>query len=197
MDVYEAIEKRRTIRVFTRDVSKELLKKIILAGTRAPSARNRQPWEFIVLDDPKIVDQVAEIKYQQNREISPKRYGPEATKADVDKRAMRQRNAYRNCSAVAVCHKKGHEDTVSTWMCIENMALAATAEGLGILPSTFWGRHLEEMEKLLGLPENYELATVMLIGTQEGYPTEKFPDVARRPEYSWLHKNRFGSPYNL
>ena len=192
MDVYEAIEKRRTIRVFTQGTSEELLRKIILAGTKASSAGNRQPWEFIIVDDPKIIDQIAERKYQQNRTISPQ---PGATQADVDEKAMKQRKAYENCSVVAVCHKEGHEQAVSAWACIENMALAATAEGLGIVPSSFWKEegHQEAVEKLLGIPEGYELATVMLIGVQEGYPKVKYPERQRRPDFSWLHRNRFGS----
>lgn len=193
MDVYEAIEKRRTIRVFTQGVSEELLRKVILAGTKAASAGNRQPWEFIIIDDAKIIDQIAEHKYQQNRKISPQRYGPGTTQADVDERALKQRRAYQNCSVVALCHKEGHEQAVSTWMCVQNMALAATAESLGIVPSTFWEEHKEAVEKLLGIPEGYELATVVLIGVQEVYPEKKYPDIPRRPEFSWLHRNRFGS----
>lgn len=192
MNVYEAIEKRRTLRVFTKDVSEELLRKIILAGTRAASAGNRQPWEFIIIDDPKIIDQLAEHKYQQNRSIPPQRYGgANATQADVDKTSLRQRKAYQNCSVVAVCHKGGHEQAVSTWMCIQNMALAATAEGLGIVPSSFWDEHQKEVEKLLGIPGGYELATVMLIGVQEDQPID--PDKPRRPDFSWLHRNSFNS----
>ncbi|MFH1169848.1 MAG: nitroreductase family protein [Chloroflexota bacterium] len=190
MDVYEAIEKRRTTRVFTGGVPEELLKKIILAGTRAPSAGNSQPWEFIIVAEPGMVDQIAEHKYQQNSKISPQRFGAGTTQEYVDARAMMQRKAYRNCSVVAVCHKKGQAE--STWMCIENMALAATAEGLGIVPSTFWGKHQEEVEKLLAIPDGYKLATVMLIGVQEGFPNTKYPDITRRPDFSWLHRNRFG-----
>ncbi len=192
MDVYDAIEKRRTIRVFSQGVSEEILRKIISVGTKAPSAGNRQPWEFIIVDNPKIINQIAEQKYQQNRIISP---NPGETQADVDEAALKQKKAYQNCSVVAVCHKEGHEQAVSTWMCIENMALAATAEGLGIVPSTFWqeGKYQEAVEKLLGIPEDYELATVVLIGVQEGYPNKKYPDITNRPDFSWLHRNRFGS----
>jgi len=193
MNVYEAIEKRRTIRVFTQGVSEELLGKVILVGTKAPSAGNRQPWEFIIIDDTKIIDQIAEHKYQQNRKISPQQYGPGTKQADVEEKALKQSKAYQNCSVVAICHKEGHEQAVSAWMCIENMALAATAENLGIVPSTFWEEHKEAVEKLLGIPEGYELATVLLIGVQEVYPEKKYPDIPRRPEFSWLHRNRFGS----
>ena len=190
MDVYEAIEKRRTVRVFTQGVSEELLRKIILAGTKALSAGNRQPWEFIIIDDQKLIDQIAERKYQQNRTISPQ---PGATQADVDERALQQKKIYQNCSVVAVCHKEGHEQAVSAWMCIQNMALVATAEGLGIVPSAFWEGHVEGVEKLLGLPKGYELAAIIMIGVQEGYPKVKYPERQRRPDFSWLHRNRFGS----
>ena len=77
-------------------------------------------------------------------------------------------------------------------MCIQNMALAATTEGLGILPSSFWEEHQKAVEELLGIPEGYELATIMLIGVQEGYPDTKYPEPPRRPDFSWLHRNRFG-----
>ncbi|MFC1978226.1 nitroreductase family protein, partial [Chloroflexota bacterium] len=97
------------------------------------------------------------------------------------------------CSVVAICHKEGREQAVSAWMCIQNMSLAATAEGLGVVPSSFWGEHQEAVEKLLGLTEGYELATVMLVGVQEGYPEVKYPDIMRRPDFSWLHRNSFGS----
>jgi len=193
MDFYEVIEKRRTIRVFKQAASEEALRKIILAGTKSLSAENEQPWEFITVDDPKIIDQIAERKYQQNLTVSPQRYGPGTTQADIDEKAMKQRKTYENCSVVAVCHKKGYYYAVSTWMCIENMALAAAAEGLGIVPSTFWEGHVEGVEELLGIPEGYALAAVMLIGVQESYPKGKYPEVQRRPDFSWLHRNKFGS----
>jgi len=176
MDLYEAIEKRRTIRAFKQGVSEELLRKIIVAGTKALSGGNSQPWEFIIVDDPKIIDQIAEHKYQANR------------KADVDPAALKQKNAYQNSSVVAVCSKKS-AGAVSAWMCYQNMALAATAEGVATVPSTLGGQHKEAVGKLLGLPEDYELVTVMVCGV----PAEEPGPKETRPDFSWLHRNRFGS----
>lgn len=46
----DAIIDRRSIRRFKSDsVSDEIIKEIIRAGTLAPSAKNRQPWEFVVV----------------------------------------------------------------------------------------------------------------------------------------------------
>ena len=178
MDLYEAIEKRRTIRAFKQGVSEELLRKIIVAGTKSLSGAGSQPWEFIIVDDPKIIDQIAEHKYQANRKAD----------VDVDPAALKQKNAYQNSSVVAVCSKKS-AGAVSAWMCYQNMALAATAEGLATVPSTFGGQHKEAVEKLLGIPEDYELITVMVCGV----PAEEPGPKQMRPDFSWLHRNSFGS----
>jgi len=182
MDVYEAIEKRRSIRIFKEGVSEEQLRKIILAGTKAPSAGNRQPWEFIIIDDRQIVDQLAELKYQQNRRITP-REGD--TQDDVEKKALHQKKSFENASIVAVCNQS--EQAASAWLCIENMSLAAVAEGLGSVIVAYWEEWLKEAEKMLGIPEGYELTCLMKFGV----PGEESVASQRRPEFSWLHKNKF------
>jgi nitroreductase len=179
MELYEAIQKRRTIRSFTKRPSEDVVRRIIMAGARAMSPNNQQPWEFIMIDDPALIEQIAEHKYQQNK------------KAYLPGVALAQKKAYRNCAVVAACFKDGPANGWSIWACVQNMALAATAEGLGIVPSTLWGEDQAAVEKLLGLPEGYRLATMVLIGLQRGYP--RFPKVPRRPEWSWLHRNRFGN----
>jgi 5,6-dimethylbenzimidazole synthase len=185
LDIYESIEKRRTVRVFAQPPSEELLMKVIRAGAMAASAGNRQPWEFIIVDDPKSIAQIAEHKYQQNRSISSP-----APQAERDARALRQKKAYQNCRVVAVCNENDEEALVSAWMCVQNMYLAATAEGLGLVPSTFWDEHQKAVEELLGILEEYKLTTVVLLGIPGEVAEARRP---RRPDLSWLHHNRFGS----
>ena len=181
MDVWEAIEKRRTVRAFKGSVSDELLRKIVLAGSKTPSGGNSQPWEFIIVNDSKMIGQIAEQKYQFNLKMGA-----------TEEAAVRQRNVYQNSSVVAVCHKKGGLANVVAWMATLNMALAATAEGLGSVTSTLVREYKEAAEKVLGLPEEYELATVMVIGVPVSIP-EKRTGGVERPDFSWLHMNRFGS----
>ena len=190
MDVYEAIEKRRTIRIFKNGASEEQLRKIILAGTKAPSGRNCQPWEFIVVDDQKIIDQMAELKYQLLKDM-PFRHGE--TQGETERRALNQKKWFKNASVVAVCHRLGPDGEPSAWLCIENMLLAAVAEGLGSGIVTYWGEGKREAEKILGLPKDYALTAIVKFGVpgEEGFSREKNPTAPRRPEFSWLHKNRF------
>ena len=216
MDVYEAIEKRRTIRNFKQGISEDQLRKLLLAGVKAPSGSNVQPWEFIIIDDSKIIEQIAEHKYQQSLKMRVDQMvldDPgiiekicEQTLEPLSlQRMMGQKNNYLNSTVVAVYNKKGHgigrkpwmniENIASTWMCIENIALAATADGLGVQISILREEHKIAVEKLLGIPEDYELATMVLIGVKGEEPGERRGGV--RPAFSWLHKNRFGNSATL
>jgi nitroreductase len=214
MDVYEAIERRRTIRAFSQGVSEQQLRKLLLAGVKAPSGSNVQPWEFIIVDDPKLIEQIAEHKYQQSLKMAldnmflndpstiEKVFDPNRQISVSSRGAIRQKEAYRRCTVVAVCNQKGHgigrkpwmnvENIASTWMCIENMMLAATADGIGIQISILREEHKTGVEKLLGVTEDYELATMLLIGMPSEPPRGREFGTAR-PDFSWLHRNSLGT----
>ena len=54
METLKAISTRRSIRKFTaRQISADLVEKMLRAGMQAPSARNTQPWHFVVVTDRK------------------------------------------------------------------------------------------------------------------------------------------------
>jgi len=182
MDVYEAIEKRRTIRVFQKGATEEQLRRIILAGSKAPSGGNRQPWEFIVIDDAKSIDQLADLKYQLNRKL-PLGQGEE--QKAVEDRALNQQKWFQNASVVAVCTTSGQ--SVNGWLAVENMSLAAVAEGLGSNIISYWDVEKKEAERIIGLPEGYEITCLLKFGV----PKEEVTPPKRRPEFSWLHKNKF------
>lgn len=182
MDVYEAIEKRRTIRVFKQGATEAQLRKLLAAGAKAPSSRNKQSWEFVVVEDRKLADQIAELKYQLNKKLPP---GPGQTPDDVEKAALSQKKSFTNASVVAVCTQGG--DVASAWLAVENISLAAVADGLGSGIVAFGGDEKKAVEKLLGLPAGYELTCVMKIGVPEVPGTKP----AMRPEFSWLHINKF------
>ena len=182
MDIYEVFDKRRTVRIFEKGATEEQLRKIILAGSKAPSAGNRQSWEFIMVDDANIIDQLGEVKYELNKKFSP---GLGETQKDVEGRALNQKKWFQNSSVVAVCTRSG--DFGTGWLAVENMSLAAAAEGLGSNIITYWDEGKKEVEKILGLPGDYELTCVLKFGVPGGEVTPP----KRRPDFSWLHKNKF------
>ena len=61
MDVYEAVTKRRAIRRFKdKPVPYDILEKCVDAGRLAPSGRNHQTCEYIVIDDPQVLPDIFE-----------------------------------------------------------------------------------------------------------------------------------------
>jgi len=190
VELYDAIEKRRTIRRFKAPATKEQLKRIVLSGTKAPSGRNTQPWEFILVEDPALAETIAQIKYDITLKMAP---NPESLET-FKKNAAIQKDSFKNSSVLAVCHHPMGE--AGTWLAVENMSLAAVAEGLGTSIAFYMGGPRAEVVKLLGLPEGYELTCILKIGlpAEEGYDRDQSPYGPRRPEYSWLHKNAYGTP---
>jgi nitroreductase len=182
MDIYEAIEKRRTSRFFKKGATEEQVRRIILAGSKAPSGGNSQPWEFISIDDPEIIMHLGELKYQLSKGFKP---GPGQTQEDVETRALNQKRGFANVSVVAICTTLGQSS--AGWLAVENMSLAAVAEGLGSNIITYWDDAKKEVEKLIGLPEGYELTCVLKLGV----PAVDTVQPGKRPEFSWLHKDRF------
>lgn len=56
------IYKRRSIRKYTEEpVRPEQLEHVLHAAMAAPSAHNTQPWSFVVIDDRKLLDAIADF----------------------------------------------------------------------------------------------------------------------------------------
>ncbi len=164
MQVYEAIEKRRSVRKFgPGDIGEEDLKRILNAGIQAPNAFNSEPWEFIVVSDNDIRDQIAQMR----------------SKVPAQKEAL---DTAAVVVVVAYDTAYGPEALGSTWACIENMLLAATEEGLGAVTLTFHGK---KIKGLLNIPENMEIASVIPLG----YPDDESVSPQRIPVEKKIHRD--------
>ena len=62
MDFFEVIKQRKSVREYSdKKVEKELIEKIVDAGRVAATARNEQPWEFIVTYDKDILKKICNM----------------------------------------------------------------------------------------------------------------------------------------
>ncbi|MFR9524398.1 MAG: nitroreductase family protein [Rikenellaceae bacterium] len=146
----KSIYARTSVRAYTsQPVEKELLVELTKVAMAAPSAMNRQPWEFVIIQDRSILDKIGEIK-------------PPVGKAPAAIVVLG--NTEVSGSWVLDC-------SAAT----ENILLAATSMGLG----TVWtGAHgntkFEEMLKeTLSLPEGVMPLSVIAVGYADGTPTPK------------------------
>jgi len=145
MDAIEALKGRRSIRKFKTDpVSKDLIETIVDAGRLAATARNVQPWEFVVVTDEEMRQQLAEIA----------EYGKFIAQSPV--------------CIVLFCEDTKYflEDGSAA---TQNMLVAAKALGLG----SCWVAgdkkpYANEIRDLLGAPETQKLISMTAIGYEDG-----------------------------
>jgi nitroreductase len=151
MDTLEAIRKRRSVREYTGDpISKEDLETIVDAGRLAASGHNKQPWDFIVVTDRKMIE-----------------------KLKVASKWMEKAGAI-----IAVVMDPASQWWLEDGSAaVENMLIASTAMGYGScwLEGYTIPRE-EEFKVLLNIPREKRLLTLVPIGVPVGWPTrEKKP----------------------
>lgn len=154
MSAYDLIIRRRTIRQFKPDpLPREVLEKIVNAGRLAPSAANKQPLEFLVVDEPRlcrlVFPHLSWAAYISPRGNPKPGQEPVAYIITLVNRAIRDR---------------GYEYDVGAAM--ENMILAGWDAGVG----SCWliSVNREKIAELFALPHDYRVDCVLALG----YPAE-------------------------
>jgi len=150
MDVFDAITKRRSIRAYKPDpVPEDKLNHVLEAARLAPSAKNRQPWKFIVVKDPTIRQAlVPACKEQQFVGEAPVVIVGVAETTDY----------------VLTCGIPAH--IIDIAIAMTQITLQAMEEGLG----TCWigAFYQDEVKKILGIPPDKQVVELMTLG----YPAE-------------------------
>ncbi len=170
MDIIEALESRRSVRAYTDEpVSEETLKKLLLIGTKAPSASNSQPWSFGIMQGKEKIRALAEEARQAlMAAITPgspmEKYAGMLGSPDY--------NMFHGAGTLLFVYG----DKNCPWrvgdcaMCMQNIMLAAHSMGLGSCWIGFADRlcKTEGFCKKLGVPDDRELVGVMCLGWRKG-----------------------------
>ena len=160
MEVYHAIHQRRTIKNFTDEpVSKETLKRIFETGIWAQNHKLTQPWRFKVLG-PQIREKLA-----LSNELARQKIMSPPVLVAVSYVLASDLNTRR-------------EDYAATACAIQNMALAAWNDGIGMIWST--GKHTRDPQTapVLGIdPVHEEIVGFLAFG----FPAETPAAVPRKP----------------
>jgi nitroreductase len=161
MDALEAIRKRRSVRSLTGEpIPLHDLEAIVDAARLAPSGYNRQPWEFIVVTQHAMIEKLAIV-------------GSWVEKSGA---------------IIAVVMDTSSE----FWLedasaAIENMLIASTALGYGSCWVEGDSHNREaELKKLLDIPENLRLISLVTIG----YPSE-WPAKEKKSRDAVLHWEKY------
>ena len=167
---YELLLNRRSIRKYTdQKVDEETIKKILEAGLSAPSAKNLQPWHFIVVTDREALDKLADV-----RPVWKMLKG-----APLGFVVLADLSLYDDVPAMYV-----QDCSAAT----ENMLLAAQALGLGGVWLGLYPREeaISGVRELFDIPENMMPIAAMSIG----YPAEQ-RDPRPEPKWEKVHWQKF------
>ena len=181
MDLYEAIYKRRIVRDFKdKTVPEETLKRIIDAGLQAPTHDHLRNWEFVILKEKEDKERALQFVKQgvgPTLEILKQTLVNGTPQQKMYSVAMpRQYSMLMNASYIILPFFKSnsgvmHPSSVSSlnplssiWCVIENIFLAAAAEGLACSMRIPVGEEGENVAKIIGAPENYLLPCYIGLG---------------------------------
>ena len=169
MDAFDAIYNRRSIRSYTdQPVGQDVIEDLLRAAMAAPSAGNQQPWQFVVIDDRRILDAIPE--YHEYSAML--KQAPLAIVVCGDARLAKLEGYWaQDCSAAT-----------------QNLLLAAHASGLGAVWLGVYPREerVAAVRQVLGIPETVVPLNLISIG----HPAEEKEPRTQYDE-SRVHRERW------
>jgi nitroreductase len=193
-DFFAVVNRQRACRSFSdAEVYDPELAQLLEAATHAPSAENRQPWEFVIVRDAEARAAIGELTRRawesHGRAFSETRLSPKLL-ADVDAGATGGIAGAPVHIVVCADIARGLEATVasSIFPAVQNLLLAATALGLGSALTTISTGYRAEMQAILGLPDHVRPVALVPVGR----PVKPLGPPRRAPFAERTHRERYG-----
>lgn len=205
MELYEAINRRRTIRDFEdRIIDMDIVKKILSAGLKAPTNNHLREWEFVIVNDKKERSKVLNLKDMTNPDECDKMLDGFGM-TDTDQRGMyhiampKQFSMLYNSGCLILPFFKMREpllkptslsslnEFASIWLCIENILLAAAAEGIFGVTRIPMTEELEHIKKTVKHPDDYAMPCYIALGYPSNnvkIPVQKVINVEDRMHFN-------------
>lgn len=205
MEFYEVIEKRRTIRDFENVViPTETIEQIIKAGLRAPTNDHMRDWHYVVIQDKNVVMQLLDIiprgisDEDMNQLIMDWNLSDKVQQEAYRNAVPKQHKMLLDASVVVIPLLKQktdilHPDSIShlngfasIWCSIENIFLAATAEGYACSLRVPLGNEGEWVRDVLGYSKDYFMPCFIGIGKPKtGADVVKQKDIEVKERIHW------------
>ena len=180
MECHDAINARRSVRDFTEErIPEDTLKRIIAAAYKAPANDHFRDWHYIVVTDQEVKRQVLEgiPKNLTVKDVDRMTFISDPVQKESYQVAVpKQYRMLYDTAALLVPLMKKKSDILhpanlsdlncyaSVWCSIENLWLAATAEGYGCNLRIPWGEEEAVAQKALGFPDGYLIPCFIGIG---------------------------------
>jgi 5,6-dimethylbenzimidazole synthase len=185
-DLYDVIARRRDVRAeFSGgEVDPDALRRVLHAAHQAPSVGHSQPWDFVLVSDPTTRDEFAAHVETERTVFADQLEGERReTFAKIKVEGIRESglgvvvtyDKTRGGQHVLGRHAIADTGLYSTCLAIQNLWLAATAEGLGVGWVSFYRE--EFLADLVGLPDGVRPVAWLCVGPVTHL--QEVPDLVR------------------
>ncbi len=174
MDTLEAIDKRFSCRSYIdKKINDNDLLKILNAAIKAPTAGNLQPWNFIIINNDNIKEELVKACLNQRWMLQAPLFIVICGDSTNPKKFYKKRGELylvQDCAVAA-----------------ENIMLAATSLSL----KTCWvgAFDTDAVKRILRLPDNIEPFTIITLG----YSKENIPNKKRHSLDTFVYFNEYGN----
>lgn len=174
--ILKLLRKRRSIRQFTKQlVEPEKIDALIEAAVRTPTSRARNPWEFVVVTDPELLQQIGGAKQHGSAFLAGAPLAivvaADATKSDV---------WTEDCSIAAMVIQ----------LVAEELGLGSCWAQIRLRPHNTEKSAEEYLQDLLNLPASHTVECVIGLGyaaeEKAGHSVESLP-------FNQVHRDKFGN----
>ena len=180
MDTFDAIARRTSTRAFRPEpLPRHTIERLLAAAVRAPNHKLTEPWRFAVVTG-EAKRRFAEIRRAHRAQKFDDSESPDA-KARIDK-------TYREhvetpafvfvMAAVSDDPVRREEDYGAVMMAIENLLVAAAADGIGSMLRTGGIMDHQDVKALVGVPDGYRIVGIVSLGYLASAPE---PTIRRKP----------------
>jgi nitroreductase len=171
MDTWDAIRARRNVRTYTQQpLADEDLQRIVEAGWRAPSAKNRQPWDFVIVTERDRLRELSTV-WQGAKHIAE---APAAIVLVAPEPPDERRKVI---------------DQYDLGQATMAMMLAATELGIGTGHSSVGDQ--QKARAILGVPDDHIVAYLIGLGYPADRPLTPIKQPNRRPFDEVVHREKW------
>jgi nitroreductase len=213
MELLDALMTTRAMRRFAPDpVDDATIQRVLRAAVQAPSGGNIQPYQFLVVTEQEQKDRIAALYLKAHERYEPviQKQIPPFKDEQAERRHQRNWAATDHLArhlaevpamvlvlvpkiSMAVQDDEGTMDVgpvyASVYPAVQNLILAARAEGLGTVLTTVLRAYDDEVREVCAIPDRYEVVALLPLGV----PLGKWGVATRRPAESLTSWNRFGN----
>jgi iodotyrosine deiodinase len=185
---YSLVKRRRTVREFSdQKVPLGVIKNCIKTASTAPSGANMQPWQFVIVSNPKIKKEIRNLAEKEEREFYKQRAPKEWLNALEPLGTNEDKPFLETAPFLIVVFSKSYElknkQKIKTYYPQESTGIACgilitAIHNAGLVSLTHTPSPMRFLNKILNRPPNERPFLILVVG----YPAEgvKVPNISKK-----------------